>query len=133
MNTLLVKVLAIVVLISSIVGYIGYQHHTNTVQAEKIAALETKNTDLETKVSNLSKQIVGVTSLVVSYRTTQLDLSNKQDKLYSDVSRFKELAKAKPGLLAKKIETSYNKFHREKACISGNTEACNENTRNIVK
>jgi len=103
---------------STLFGVYKYQEYT-------ISKLESKLEISNNRVDNLETNITGIKSVVTKFGNNQEETNSTIRKLQSSTSRL-DVIIAKPTLVSRKIESSYAKFHLEKACYSGNKEACNE-------
>ena len=101
-------------------AYGVYKYQTYTINQ-----LEIKLKLANDKAISLENNINGVKQVVSKFSDNQQKATLEREKLQTSVSRL-ETVKAKPGLVSRKIESSYANFHLEKACFSGNKEACNE-------
>jgi len=110
--------LGLILVTSTLFGVYKYQEYT-------ISNLESKLEISNNRVDNLETNITGIKSVVTKFGNNQEETNSTIRKLQSSTSRL-DVIIAKPTLVSRKIESSYAKFHLEKACYSGNKEACNE-------
>lgn len=115
----LIKYGTILLALAALGGYVYYQDYVINSQKSTIETLNTTVETLETKVTSIN-------ATVAKFQKNQSELREKQEELQGSISRFGQIATKKPTLLARKIERSYNTFHLEKSCFSGNEEACSE-------
>ena len=92
-------------------------------QAYTINNLEVKLQEAETETENLKTNITGIQDTISVFKTNQEEATRERIQLQSTIPRL-DVLKAKPTLVSKMIEDSYANFHLEKACFSGNKEAC---------
>lgn len=107
----------------ALAGYIWYQNNKIENLSED---LNTANQSIVTLTLNLSNEITkrnDIVNLQKELSKNQLETKKEISKLWGSTSKL-DVIKAKPTLVSKKIENSYEQFHLEKACYSGNTEAC---------
>lgn len=122
LNLLSIKAYAaigVVLLAVSSYGVYKYQQFT-------IDKLETEKAAAVAEVLVLKTNLTGVTTLAKKYNKHQTKDTIERENLQASTSRIDKIIKAKPELVAKRIKSSYSKFHLEKACYSGNQEACDE-------
>ena len=104
-------------------GVFKYQENTIQSLTNEVSLLTQEAEAFKLELKDLEANISAVQSTVSVYKTNQQNFSSEAKKLKDSVSRLETII-AKPTLVSRKIEASYNKFHLDKACMSGNTEAC---------
>lgn len=100
-----------------------YQRHTISVLEKQLVEANDKAIDAANKATALEHNIISIKDTITTFQDNQIATKKDTDKLKKSVTRL-DTIKAKPGLVSIKIEKSYKKMHLEKACYSGNKEAC---------
>lgn len=113
--------IGILIIVGGFIANYKYQQFTIESLENKLKMATEKATALETNINSISKTID-------TFKVNQVETRKETDKLKKSITRL-DTVKAKPGLISIKIEKSYKQFHLEKACYSGNKEACNAITK----
>lgn len=102
---------------ATVLGIYKYQKYVIEKQDQQLEQLAR---DLQ----STKKFSEGTSKLMAKYIDNSTKETTKTQELVNTIPRVEAIAAKKPNILANKIEEAYKNFHKEKACYSGNLEAC---------
>lgn len=108
-----------ILVLVSVLAFTNYKYQQYVIEKQNKEIKE-----LSTSLTNVIRISEGTAKVVTAYTKNSAQEATKSKQLVDSIPRVEEIAKKKPTLLASLIEKSYREFHTEKACYSGNKEAC---------